>query len=64
MAGLTLTHIQVPPSAIAAKVDAQYFIVDRSGPCWEHIMKTRMVGVYAPGELPSPELELVVIPES
>ncbi len=64
MAGLTLTHIQVPPSAIAAKVDAQYFVVDRSGPCWEHIMKTRMVGVYAPGELPSPELELVVIPES
>jgi len=64
MAGLTLTHIQVPPSAIAAKVDSQYFVVDRSGPCWEHIMKTRVVGVYAPGELPSPELELVVIPES
>jgi type VI secretion system protein ImpJ len=63
MAGLTLTHVQVPPSAIAAKVDAQYFIVDRSGPCWEHIMKTRMVGVYAPGELPTPELELVAIPE-
>lgn len=64
MSGLTLTHIQVPPSAIAAKVDAQYFVVERSGPCWEHIMKSRMVGVYAPGELPSPELELVVIPES
>lgn len=63
MAGLTLTHVQVPPSAIAAKVDAQYFVVDRSGPCWEHIMKTRMVGVYAPGELPTPELELVAIPE-
>jgi type VI secretion system protein ImpJ len=63
MAGLALTHVQVPPSAIAAKVDAQYFIVDRSGPCWEHIMKTHMVGVYAPGELPTPELELVAIPE-
>lgn len=63
MAGLALTHVQVPPSAIAAKVDAQYFMVDRSGPCWEHIMKTRMVGVYAPGELPTPELELVAIPE-
>lgn len=64
MAGLTLTHIQVPPSAIAAKIDSQYFVVDRSGPCWEHLMKTRTVGVYAPGELPSPELELVVILES
>jgi type VI secretion system protein ImpJ len=64
MAGLTLTHIQVPPSAITAKVDSQYFAIDRSGPCWEHIMKTRMVGVYVPGELPSSELELVVILES
>lgn len=64
MAGLTLTHVQVPPSAIAAKVDAQYFMVERSGPCWEHIVKSRMVGVYAPGELPTPELELVVIPEN
>ncbi len=64
MAGLGLTHIQVPPSAVAAKVDSQYFTVDRSGPCWEHIMKTRMVGVYVPGELPTPEMELLVILES
>jgi len=35
--GLTLTHMQVPPSAISAKVDSQYFVVNRSGPCWEHI---------------------------
>lgn len=61
MAGLTLTHVQVPPSAIAAKVDSQYFTINRSGPCWEHIMQTRKVGVYAPGELPSPTMELVVI---
>jgi type VI secretion system protein ImpJ len=54
----------VPPSAIAAKVDSQYFTVERSGPCWEHIMKTRVVGVYVPGELPNPEMELVVILES
>ena len=25
--GLTLTHMQVPPSAISAKVDSQYFVV-------------------------------------
>jgi type VI secretion system protein ImpJ len=64
MAGLSLTHVQVPPSAIAAKVESQYFVIDRSGPCWEHIMKTRMVGVYVPGELPSPEMDLIVILES
>ncbi len=64
MPGLSLTHVQVPPSAIAAKVDSQYFVVNKSGPCWEHIMKSRMVGVYVPGELPSAELELVVILEN
>lgn len=64
MGGLTLTHLQVPPSGVAAKVDSQYFTIDRSGPCWEHIMQSRMVGVYVPGELPSPEMELVVIVES
>jgi type VI secretion system protein ImpJ len=62
--GLTLTHMQVPPSAISAKVDSQYFVVNRSGPCWEHIMRTRNVGVYVPGDLPSPEIELVVLLES
>jgi type VI secretion system protein ImpJ len=63
MAGLTLTHISVPPSAVAAKVDSQYFSINRTGPCWEHIMQTRRVGVYVPGEIPSPEMELVVILE-
>jgi type VI secretion system protein ImpJ len=59
--GLKLTHLPVPPSAIAAKVDHQYFSVNCSGPCWEHLMQTKSVGVYVPGELPSANLELVVI---
>jgi type VI secretion system protein ImpJ len=61
--GLTLTHTQVPPAAVAAKVDSQYFTINRSGPCWEHIMRTGNVGVYVPGELPSPEIELIVLLE-
>lgn len=61
--GLTLTHMQVPPAAVAARVDAQYFVITRSGPCWEHIMRTSKVGVYVPGELPSPEIELIVLLE-
>jgi type VI secretion system protein ImpJ len=62
--GLPLTHLEVPPSSVSAKVESQYFTVSRSGPCWEHIMQTRTVGVYVPGELPAPEMELVVILES
>ncbi len=61
--GLQLTHLPVPPSAISARVEMQYFGVSRTGPCWEHIVTTRRVGVYVPGDLPSPEVELFVIPE-
>jgi type VI secretion system protein ImpJ len=62
--GLTLTHIPVPPSAISARVDSQYFAVSKAGPCWEHILQTKRVGVYAPGEFPRAELELTVILEN
>jgi type VI secretion system protein ImpJ len=62
--GMTLTHLPVPPAAISARVDAQYFSVSRGGPCWDHIVQTRQVGVYVPGELPAATLELLVILES
>jgi type VI secretion system protein ImpJ len=61
--GLTLTHLQVPPSAVSAKVDYQYFMISRNGPCWEHIQQTKQVGVYVPGEVPSPTMELIVLLE-
>jgi type VI secretion system protein ImpJ len=62
--GMGLTHLSTPPSSISAKVDAQYFSISRSGPCWDHIVQTRQVGIYVPGELPDPELELLIILES
>jgi type VI secretion system protein ImpJ len=64
VSGLTLSHMQVPPAAIPVKVESQYFTISRTGPCWESIMQTRNVGVYVPGELPSPELELIVLLEA
>jgi type VI secretion system protein ImpJ len=62
--GLKLTHIQVPPPSLSAKIEYQYFAIDKSGPCWEHMVKTRELGVYIPGELPDPEIALSVILES
>ncbi len=62
--GAALTHLAVAPSAISARVDMQYFGVSKAGPCWDHIVQSRQVGVYVPGELPDPELELLVILES
>lgn len=62
--GMPLSHLPVPPPAISARIDAQYFAISRGGPCWEHINQTREVGVYVPGEIPNPQLELLVILES
>jgi type VI secretion system protein ImpJ len=62
--GLKLSHIPVPPPSLSAKIEFQYFAIDKSGPCWEHLVKTREIGLYVPGELPDPEIELSVILES
>jgi type VI secretion system protein ImpJ len=62
--GMALAHLPVPPSAIPAKLDAQYFGINKGGPCWDHLQQTRQVGVYVPGEIPDPEIELLVILES
>ena len=60
--GLTLTHMTIPPRAIAASVETQYFLVTKTGPCWDNIVATRRVGVYVPGEaFVNPEIELLVV---
>lgn len=64
MPGLVLAHIPVPPAAVSPRLETQYFSVNRAGPCWEHIVQTRQVGVYVPAEIPEPEIELLVVLES
>ncbi len=62
--GLTLTHLPVPPAAVAKGPDCQYFTLSRSGPCWENIVQNRTVGVYIPDQLPKPEIDLSVLLET
>jgi type VI secretion system protein ImpJ len=62
--GMELTHLSVPPSAVSPRVESQYFAISRTGPCWDHIVQTRRVGIYVPGEIPSPQVELLVVLES
>ncbi len=59
--GLVLKHLSVPPVQIAARVESQYFSIQRTGPCWEHIVQTRQVGIYIPGEIPAPQISLIVL---
>jgi type VI secretion system protein ImpJ len=62
--GMALTHMPVPPASIPVKADFQYFTVSRTGPCWDSIVQTRQLGLYVPGDLPNPEIELLVILEA
>ena len=62
--GLTLTHIQTAPKEIPAKVDYSYFSVTQAGPCWAPLVKSRKLMLYVPGDIPSPEMELLVILDS
>jgi type VI secretion system protein ImpJ len=62
--GMALTHISVPPSAVSPRVESQYFAISRTGPCWDHIVQTRRVGIYVPGDIPSPQVELLVVLEN
>jgi len=59
--GLQLTHLSVPPAQIAARVESQYFVLNRVGPCWDSIQQTRQIGIYVPGEIPAPALTLIVL---
>lgn len=62
--GMTLKHLPAPPPAISPRVDYQYFGIDRAGPCWDHLVATRELGLYVPGEIPDPDVELMVVLES
>lgn len=62
--GLGLTHLPLPPTAVAPKIDFQYFGVNKTGSAWEQIVQTRKIGVYVPGDIPNPELELQVVLDS
>lgn len=62
--GLELLHLQVPPAALHAQADMHYFSISQNGPCWQHILQTKQVGVYLPGELGDAVFELTVITEA
>jgi type VI secretion system protein ImpJ len=62
--GLELLHVPVPPSALHAQADMHYFSISLDGPCWQHILHTRQVGVYIPGEIGEASFEITVITET
>lgn len=59
--GLSLEHVPSPPSEISPRLGSQYFRVHLDGPCWMLMAKANTTGVYLPGAIPDPELELTIV---
>jgi type VI secretion system protein ImpJ len=59
--GIALTHVPNPPAAVPVKMNYHYFLVQKSGPEWEAVVRARNIAVYVPAELPEAQLELVVM---
>lgn len=62
--GLELIHLPTPPAVIDPQADTHYFTIGQGGPCWEHILATKQVGIYVPGELGKAFFEITVITEA
>jgi type VI secretion system protein ImpJ len=62
--GLELMHLPVPPAALHAQADMHYFSISLSGACWQHILQTKQVGVYLPGDLGDATFEITIIMET
>jgi len=58
--GVQLQHVQ-PPSTIPVKLKYQYFSVNQGGGAWDYVRRARNFAVFVPGEIPNPELELLIV---
>jgi type VI secretion system protein ImpJ len=59
--GLVMLHKPQPPSAIAVKLDYQYFSLSQSGLAWEAVERSRNIAAYIPADFPEPQVELVIL---
>ena len=59
--GMPLTYVAAPPSAIPVKLNYQYFSLSQSGIAWEAVQRARNLAAYVPGDLPNPQLELIIL---
>jgi type VI secretion system protein ImpJ len=61
LAGLVLTYVPSPPSAVPVKLNHHYFLVQKSGAEWDAVARARNIAAYVPAELGETQLELVVM---
>lgn len=59
--GVPLRYVPAPPSSMPAKVEYQYFQLERAGGDWDAIRTARNLAAYVPSDFPDAQLELVVL---
>ncbi len=59
--GVPLTYVAAPPGAIPIKLNYQYFSLNQAGVAWEAVQRARNLAAYVPGDLPNPQMELIVL---
>jgi type VI secretion system protein ImpJ len=61
LAGIPLTYVAAPPGAIPIKLNYQYFSLSQAGDAWEAVQRARNIAAYVPGDLPNPQMELIIL---
>jgi type VI secretion system protein ImpJ len=59
--GMQLTHAVKPPASLPVKLNYQYFSLNQSGIAWETVTKGRSLAAFVPGDVPEPQLELLIL---
>jgi len=59
--GVPLTHMAKPPASIPVKLSYEYFSLNQSGSAWDAVGRARSLAAYVPGDIPAPQLELIIL---
>jgi type VI secretion system protein ImpJ len=59
--GLRLRYVTARPRAIPLKLRHQYFSIEKAGPLWKSMQRSRNFAVYVPAEIPNPQMELIIL---
>ena len=59
--GIPLTYMTKPPASIPVKLNYQYFSLNQSGAAWDAVGRARNLAAYVPGDIPAPQLELIIL---
>jgi len=59
--GMQMVHVPSPPGAIPIKLNYQYFSLNQAGVAWEAVQRARNLAAYVPGDIPNPQLELIIL---